>query len=126
MVHIYNINSKTDGWKAVASDPDVRKITVIHPVRKDKIDEVKIQHFFVKGKGGCDKYPTEPTDAFFYNDPRGFCSDCLVAARAKTAEALAALTANDESVNVIDYKAAEKQDHPESATTEHEAVAVVK
>jgi len=122
MVHIYNINSKTDGWKAIQSDPEVRKITVIHPRFKDKIDEVKIQHFFVNGKGGCKKYSSEPNDAYFYNDPRGFCSDCLVAARAKTAEALKAFEEKDESVNVIDYRAAEKKDHPEGARTTHESV----
>lgn len=122
MVHIYNINSETDGWKQVLSEKEVRKITIVHPTRKDKVIDIRIQHFFVNGKGGCEKYSTEPKDSSFYNDPRGFCSDCLVAARAKTAEALEAFAAKDESVNVIDYKAAEKKDHPEGARTNHESV----
>ena len=112
MVKIYNYNSKTDGWKSVASEGPGKEMTFPQGQRKDITVKVPLQHYFRNGSSMCDKYSTEPTDSAFYNNPANYCSDCLVGARKMAKEANELLAAGDESKNVVDYAAAEKKDNP--------------
>jgi len=115
MVKIYNYNSKTDGWKKVHSEGPGKEFTFPQGTRKDITLNIPLQHYFRDGKSMCAKYPSEPADTMFMNNPANYCSDCLVGARLLAKEANELLAAGDESKNVIDYHAAEKKDKPAGA-----------
>jgi len=115
MVKIYNYNPKTDGWKKVQSEGPGKECTFPQGLRKDITIAVPLQHYFKNGRSMCDKYPTEPADSAFHNNPANYCSDCLVGARLQAKEANELLAAGDESKNVIDYVAAAKKDKPAGA-----------
>lgn len=120
--HVYNTNPETDGWKKVESEGPGKMVTVPQGMRKDITVAIPLQHYFKAGKSMCDKYPAEPEDTVFMNDPKNYCSDCLVGTRklAKRTEELrlkdeAGDIAGAEADNVIDYKAAQKKDKPQTA-----------
>ena len=125
---IYNYDPAKDGWKAVPSEKATVNYIIDSPKRGKIECSSPLLHYFKGGKSMCAKFPTEPADANFQNTTQAYCSDCLVGARAfsKHSKALEddciagkITRAEAESENVIDYKAAEKKDHPEGAKVSH-------
>ena len=117
--HIYNFDPATDGWKAVPSEKADKTYT-IDAGKRGKITRTSpVLHYFLAGKSMCDKFPTEPADAVFQNNTHAYCDACLPGCRKFAIDSKALETAGDESKNVIDYKAAEKKDKPETAKVTH-------
>ena len=123
---IYNFDPKKDGWKKLPDAPlnDIKIDQKLRGIRAYKLPET---HYFKNGKSFCglDEVP----GTTFYNDPKTqTCSKCKQGVReqtkaAKRLEERAAsgeITSTEaEKDNVVDYKAAEAEDHPETATVSH-------
>ena len=105
---IYTTNPKTDGWKAF---PNAETKTVKIDMKQRGIQEREItfNHYCVNGKTLCGL--TEEPSSTFYNDPRNQCDGCRAGLRTKTKHDFALRDANDETENVIDYKAAAAKDN---------------
>ncbi|MBL4817995.1 MAG: hypothetical protein JKY15_02010 [Deltaproteobacteria bacterium] len=116
MIRIYNYNSDTDGWKQLPN-AQLKTIKIDQKQRGIREYEIPLTHYFKGGKSFCGITEVEGTS--FYNDTRNQCDDCREGLRAQSREAKEALERKDESVNVIDYKAAEAKDHPETAKVSH-------
>jgi len=115
-VRIYNFDPKTDGWKTFPDAP-VKPIKIDQKQRGIREFDIPLTHYVKNGKTLCGQ--TEPEGTIFYNDVRNQCDKCRQGVREQTILARKALESNDESINVIDYKAAETDDHPETATVSH-------
>jgi len=116
VVRIYNYDSKTDGWK-VFPGAKLKTIRIDQKQRGIREYDIPYTHYCKAGKTFCGE--TEPTGSSFYNDVRNQCDGCREGLRQQTKQAQAALASGDESINVIDYKAAEKLDKPQSAKVSH-------
>lgn len=119
ITRIYNFDSKKDGWKAVPSENVTKTWTIDSGQRGKREYSGPVVHYFLNGKSMCSKFPTEPADAVFNNTPQAYCDECLPGCREFAKHSKALETAGDESENVIDYKAAEKKDKPETAKVSH-------
>lgn len=113
---IYNYDSKKDGWKSSPSEGATVKYTVISGKRTIERDD-PLCHYFKDGKSMCGI--DELADVRFENNTHAYCAKCLPGCRKFAIESKALETAGDESKNVVDYKAAEKKDHPETAKVSH-------
>ena len=118
-IRIYNYNSKTDGWKQLGNSPksESKTIKIDQKQRGIREYEIPLTHYVKKGKTFCGI--PEPTGTRFYNDVKNQCDKCRDGVRAQTLHAQKAFEANNETVNVIDYKAAAAKDHPESSKVSH-------
>ena len=119
IARIYNYDSSKDGWKAVPSEK-VTKTFTVDAGKRGKITRTQpVVHYFKGGKSMCSKFPTEPPDAKFENQTQCYCDECLPGVRKFALESKALEAAGDESKNIVDYKAAEKTDKPESSSVSH-------
>lgn len=116
---IYNYDPKTDGWKKFPG-AETKTIKIDQKMRGIREFEIPYTHYCKAGKTLCGL--NEETGATFYNDPRNTCDGCKEGLRQQTKQAMQALAdarsgaiseAKAEEINVIDYKAAEANDHPE-------------
>jgi len=115
-VKIYNYDSATDGWKMFPG-AELKTIRIDQKQRGIREYEIPLIHYCKAGKALCGL--VEASGASFYNDPRNQCSGCAEGVRQQTKEAFALRDAQDDSKNVIDYRAAEKKDKPESSKVSH-------
>jgi len=116
VVKIYNYDSKTDGWKKFPGCSS-KKIKIDMKNRGIRETEIEFTHYCKGGKTLCGE--VEPSGSSFRNDVRNQCDGCREGLRQQTKEAQSALSKGDESINVIDYKVAEKTDHPEASRVSH-------
>ena len=122
---IYTINPKTDGWKTFPG-AELKTIKIDQKQRGVREYKIPFTHYCVNGKALCGL--SEPEGSGFYNDSRNQCSDCRQGVRKKTihdyklrddCRANKISVEKAESENVIDYKAAAKNDHPETSSVNH-------
>ena len=106
---IYNYDSKTDGWKTFP-DAETKTIKIDMKQRGIRERDIPFTHYVRAGKTLCGL--PEASGASFYNDSRNQCDDCREGVRKQTKEAFALRDANDETKNVINYKAAAAKDNP--------------
>ena len=122
---IYTTNSKTDGWKAFPG-AETKPIKIDMKLRGIQERDITFSHYCVNGKALCGL--SEPEGSGFYNDSRNQCDKCRNGLRKKTihdyklrddCRANKISVEKAESENVIDYKAAAKNDHPETSSVSH-------
>lgn len=122
---IYNFNPKTDGWKTFHG-AETKTIKIDQKQRGIREYEIPLTHYCKGGQTMCGMQ--EVAGVSFYNDARNQCPVCRGGVRDQTKQAIKNL--NDaragkiskdkaEEINVIDYKAAEAADHPESSKVSH-------
>lgn len=122
---IYTIDSAKDGWKRFP-EAELKTIMIDMKQRGIREREISFTHYCVNGKALCGL--SEPEGSGFYNDSRNQCDKCRAGLRKKTindyklrddCRANKISVEKAESENVIDYKAAEAKDHPETSSVSH-------
>lgn len=111
------LTTANDGWYNVPGETETKTFRIDLKKRGIKEFTKPVLHFFYKGKSMCGKYDGIPDGSHHQTTSHHLCDKCLPGVRALTAKAFALRDANDESENVIDYKAVTAKDKPESATS---------
>lgn len=122
---IYSFDPATDGWKTFPG-AETKTIKIDMKMRGIREADIAFTHYCKGGAALCGL--PEASGASFYNDVRNQCDGCRAGLRKQTIKDKALFDACEageiteeeaEKDNVIDYKAAEKLDHPETAKVGH-------